>query len=378
MSRQEEAISLLQHQSEEAGRTFSRELRERDERVSALLVEVEGKSSAVATLTQQLHRSRVLLKKAMDGQAESPSSNVAQPDRSTLRHSNRGSRRMHRTVSNPLSDKAKLCLQMDDVHPPPPPLSPPPSSSEGSRLSLSSTSLQRLSSPSEVARPVVSPPLTPRPPSTSPSGGSVRRASNPHRKSVQPHCSAPLDSLIMPTHTMPSELYADSTTTQAQLLKLGPVQSRKHSNPPQDVATILQSQGKEVQVKPQPPVLPPIQSDTRPQPPALPISQSDPGMPQKCTPLEGEDGTALTHDCTIIVGTRVHLPPGHRHIILAKSQGGLGSAPSTLRVVQYGGAGTGEDPSQGPEETAEGTLMVKENVSRKEQAWQELHQHGGD
>ena len=27
---------------------------------------------------------------------------------------------------------------------------------------------------------------------------------------------------------------------------------------------------------------------------------------------------------------------------------------------------------------AEGTLMVKENVNEKSQAWQELHQHGAD
>lgn len=178
----------------------------------------------------------------------------------------------------------------------------------------------------------------------------------------------------------PSDTYADPTTVPAQQLKLGPVQSRKRSNPPPDVASILQNQGKETQVigKPPPPVLPPIRLDEISQP--LPPSQSDPNLSQKGSTLEGEDGTTLAHDCTIIVGTRVHLPQGHRHIILAKSPGGVGSSPSTLRVMQYGGAAAvGEDPLQGAgEETAEGTLMVKENVSRKDQAWQELHQHGSD
>lgn len=387
VARQEEAISLLQHQSEESGRTFGRELKERDERVSVLLKEIEDKSDAVATLTQQLHRSHVLLKRALDGQDGSSLSTAAQPDDRTLHHTTNRTRRIQRTVSNPSSENVKLCSNLGaiDTLPTSRP-SPPPSSSEGSRLSLSASSItQRLPpSPSDVTHPLLSPtPLTPRPPSTSPSGGSVRRASNPLRKCVQPHSSPPLSgSLIMPTHaTMPpSDTYADPTTVPAQQLKLGPVQSRKRSNPPPDVASILQNQGKETQVigKPPPPVLPPIRLDEISQP--LPPSQSDPNLSQKGSTLEGEDGTTLAHDCTIIVGTRVHLPQGHRHIILAKSPGGVGSSPSTLRVMQYGGAAAvGEDPSQGAgEETAEGTLMVKENVSRKDQAWQELHQHGSD
>ena len=377
VARQEETISLLQHQSEESGRVFSRELKERDDRVSMLLKEIEDKSDAVATLTQQLHRSRVQLRRDLDGQVGTPSSNAAQPDDRTLPRSTNRPRRIQRTVSNPSSENVKLRSNLDAVASGP---SPPPSSSEGSRPSLSASSItQRLPSPSDVTRPL----LSPRPPSTSPCGGSVRRASNPLRKSVQPHSSPPLSgSLMMPTHATPppSETYADPAAAPAQQLKLGPVQSRKRSNPPPDVASILQNQGKEMQVlgKPPPLVLPPIRLDEIP--PPLPLSQSDPSLSQKGNAPEGEDGTTLTHDCTIIVGTRVHLPQGHRHIILAKSQGGVGSSPSTLRVMQYGGAAAvGEDPSQGTgEETTEGTLMVKENVSRKDQAWQELHQHGGD
>ena len=413
-TRHEETISLLRHQCEEANEGFGRDLRERDERASALLREVEEKSNAVATLTQQLHRSRVLLKRALDegqGGATSPSSgrgatpHAAQSD--ALPRSSKASKRVQRTTSNPPDGRVRVhSCGVEDTRPlssgpsPPP---PPPSSSEGSAQSLSVSSLQRVTSPSEVPSrpPIVSPPLTPRPPSssTSPSAGPVRRASNPLRRgATQPpyNCSGgPSDPLIMPTHAIvPREAFAGTsahpTLQQQQQLKLGPVRSRKRSNPPPDVVAILQTQGgKEAPLgKPPPPVLPPILSDpSRPTPPpAATAQQSDPCcVPDKCDLAEGNDGTVPSHDRTIIVGTRVHLPPGHRHIILAKSQGGVGSTPSTLRVMQYGGggAGVGEDPAskgvaEEEEETAEGTLMVKENVSRKEHAWQELHQHGGD
>lgn len=93
-------------------------------------------------------------------------------------------------------------------------------------------------------------------------------------------------------------------------------------------------------------------------------------------------------------GIRQH----HRHFILAKAQG-LSSAPSTVRLLRYspptqqkqdlmmreevGGAGgsgllmestegvVNEDEERG---TAEGILLVKETIDRKDSALQELHQ----
>ena len=105
------------------------------------------------------------------------------------------------------------------------------------------------------------------------------------------------------------------------------------------------------------------------------------------------------HHHPAAVGIRQH----HRHFILAKAQG-LSSAPSTVRLLRYspptvqqrqdlmmtstrgeevgGASGSGllvesevegvvEDSERG---TAEGTLLVKETIDRKDSALQELHQ----
>ena len=49
-----------------------------------------------------------------------------------------------------------------------------------------------------------------------------------------------------------------------------------------------------------------------------------------------------------------------------------------MRVLRYNGRGLKQGENGVSGETAEGALLVKEAVNRKDQAWQELHQHGAD
>ena len=286
-------------------------------------------------------------------------------------------------------------------------------------------------SPSKSAtKRLPTPPLTPRPPptaaaSTAPS--MIRRASNPIRKqSPSPRSSrGQVNSGSMSTvtsrtsvATLTDESAQSSTSLSTTSVSnegkvLDPVQVYRQGVVPQELRELLQSResgdlGEQLQQllisKPAP--LPPIISDDdsdQTTPTQSEIFHYDPAIttidPNNFTVFHPSDPSSSRFKghhhphAHHPVGIRQH----HRHFILAKAQG-LSSAPSTVRLLRYsppmqqkqdlmmreevGGAGESgllveskegviEDGERG---TAEGTLLVKETIDRKDSALQELHQ----
>ena len=216
------------------------------------------------------------------------------------------------------------------------------------------------------------PPFFPRPPSSSSPYATtphplVRRTSNTARRhSLSPQASS-ANAAEGPVPRPPGMSTSSHSTTRLSAVdhssSLEPVSTHKYGEIPPDISDILLHQERgEVQevTKPPLPVLPPIRSDT-----AMTTLTSVPSPNSaQCTSLSE-------------LSSRLHCQRRHRHIVLAKSQG-LSSAPSTMRVLHYNGRGLKQVENGVPGETAEGALLVKEAVNRKDQAWQELHQHGAD
>ena len=281
------------------------------------------------------------------------------------------------------------------------------------------------------------PPLTPRPPPTTaafPAPSMIRRASNPIRKqSPSPRSSRGQASSSGGSRSVMSRASVASLTDESaqscasismasvsnEGKMLDPVQVYRQGVMPQELRELLQSRergdlGEQLQQllisKPAP--LPPIVSDddndqTTPtqseifhyDPATMMIDPNNFTMVHPSNPLtsmssrfNGHPHPHAHHHNHHPAGTRQH----HRHIILAKAQG-LSSAPSTVRLLRYspaqqqqqdlmreevgGASGSGllveskegviEDKER---EAAEGTLLVKEAVDRKDSALQELHQ----
>lgn len=270
----------------------------------------------------------------------------------------------------------------------------------------------------------------------SPAPSMIRRASNPMRKqSPSPRSSrGQISSISGSTSSMTSSrtsiatltddldaisLSATSVGNNEVAKVLDPVQPHRQGTVPQELRELLKSRengnlGEQLLIS-KPPPLPPIVSTDD--------DNSDQTTPTQSEVFHGHysdpatmtvDPNNLTtvHPSDPLSSSRVkghhHYHPGgirqhHRHFILAKAQG-LSSAPSTVRLLRYsppaqqkqdlmmrevqelevGGAGGSgllmESTERGVidegEErgTAEGTLLVKETIDRKDSGLQELHQ----
>jgi hypothetical protein len=213
-----------------------------------------------------------------------------------------------------------------------------------------------------------------------------------------------------------SEIDASLSTTSIGNIEgkvLDPVLPHRQGVVPQELRELLQSResGGDLDEKLQqlliskPPPLPPIVSDDETQSEVLhhfdPTAAMTIDRPNNLTTVHPSDPVSSSR----VKGHHPHAyhPAGirqhHRHFILAKAQG-LSSAPSTVRLLRYspptqqgqdlimreevGGAGGSGLLVQESEEgvvdeieergTAEGTLLVKETIDRKDSALQELHQ----
>ena len=280
------------------------------------------------------------------------------------------------------------------------------------------------------------PSLTPRPPPTSaasPAPSMIRRASNPMRKqspslrSSRGQISGSTSS-VTSSCTSIATLTDDSDATSLSTTSVGnnevakvldPVQPHRQGTVPQELRELLKSRengdlGEQLLIS-KPPPLPPIVSTDDNNSDQTTSTQSevfhghyfDPATmtvdPNNLTTVQPSDPLSSSR-----VKGHHHYHPGgicqhHRHFILAKAQG-LSSAPSTVRLLRYsppaqqkqdlmmrevqelevGGAGGSgllmESTERGVidegEErgTAEGTLLVKETIDRKDSGLQELHQ----
>ena len=368
LSAREERSSLLGYQLAESEKKFAEEVKSREDKIGQLGVELESKANTVAYLTQQLHQSKLRLKKALekhtyaaptctaagDAVLQPGSSNAVLGTASTRPY--RTSRVVRRTVSSPVPQEV--------------------------------ASLTSVSPEAKTVRYLPTPPLPPRPPSspqTTPPYPLIRRASTPRRRKSDrsPETSSPQnlpESGEFTTQPRPPSV-SPRQPSGGSRTNLDPVRAQRYHPSPPDISDILQSQKSTVSVitKPTPPVLPPIQSDTcmHAERHCSVASSLMDVLPQS----KSVDCYTSSESPDTPSSRPQHYPRRHRHIVLAKSQG-LSSAPSALRVLHYGPRGVERerketDVSSKPG-AAQGTLMVKENVNEKSQAWQELHQHGAD
>ena len=375
LSTHEEKSSLLAHQLAEIEKKFTAETNSKEDRISQLNIELESKSNTVAYLTQQLHQSKLRLKKALEGGAYAKRTYAAptcaatgdpsghdvilqpgHPSAGTSTRPYRTNRVVRRTTSSPVPQRFA-------------------SSSQDQSASPEARSMHHLPTP----------PLPPHPPSspqTTPPHPRIRRASTPRRRKsdLPPETSSPRDLTDNGQQPRPPSV-SPRQQSGASRTNLDPMRGQRYPSPP-DISDILQSQKSRVPVvtKPTPPVLPPIQSDIC----MATERRGDTPSPTEVLPQSksvDSYGTCTFTESTDNPSSRLQpLPHRQRHIILAKSQG-LSSAPSTLRVLRYGPRGLEskrEEADVYKPGAAEGTLMVKENVNEKSQAWQELHQHGAD
>lgn len=353
LSAREERSSLLGHQLTESEKKFAAEVKNREDKIGQLSAELESKADTVAYLTQQLHQSKLRLKKALEKHPYAAPTHTAavgdaalQPGRSSAStRPYQTSRVVRRTTSSPVPQEVAFLTSVSPEaktmrHLPTPPYPP----------------VRRASTPRR-RKPDLSPGTS------SSSSSSPRDLSESRELSTQPR----------PPSVSPRQQSGGSRTN------LDPVRAQRHRPSPPDISDILQSQKSVVPVitKPTPPVLPPIQSDTcmHAERHCSAASLAD-DLPQS----KSVDCYASSERTNTPSSRLRHYPQRHRHIVLAKSQG-LSSAPSTLRVLRCGPRtleSEEKDTDRYTPGAAEGTLMVKENVNEKSQAWQQLHQHGAD
>ena len=223
--------------------------------------------------------------------------------------------RFERTVSTPLAlDVSSL------AHRPTPPSSRPPSASSA-HWRRASHPVRRSQEPSSWAQR-----LLPTPPAQKPSSPRL-----PTPPSYQKDPSTP--------NSKRRYKQLDRKSLEPVKIKQGNASDIVDILPPSEVTTATKS------------VLPPIPSGAT-------CNSTQP-------PARTTDVTKQEMD----INNRIQ-----KRVLLAKSQG-LSSAPSTLRVLKNLGSSAAKelDCSEG-EETVVGTLLVKENISNKNQAWHEVHQ----
>ncbi len=377
LTSREERMKLLERRVAELEQKLSEELKCRDISITELNMELESKSNTIAYLTQQLHQAKVKLKEALED-----THRLTQVQRETLSTASLPQRRL----GSPSDAKAvqsstpRACRTFRRTS-----SSPVPQDIQ-THLSSGNTTLM-----------APSPRLAPRPPSTgSPSHPLLqRRASNNLRRrwSHSPKTSGSTSAIGSYSPTPPPR--PPSLTPRGSTKALCPVSMHRHPSTPPDVTDILdnhqETRAREVQlaIRPSPPVLPPIQSENSVLDRHRGRGGVIPNQPGMVMPSQSVDHI---HQSEV---SRLQHPQQHRHFVLAQAQG-LSSAPSTLRVLRYnalsrggmegGSEGIGmevegeeeENEEEEEEEAMEGRLLVRESINRKEQAWQELHQHGAD
>ncbi len=374
----EEKVGLLEHKVSELEERLSEECNRRDARVAELNTELESKSNAIAYLTQQLRQAKLKLKAALEENGRLTHAQIASTTALPVRRLDttapRACRTFRRTTSSPLpQDTANFEARLNSGN-------------------------SRAMSP-----PTLPPPLVPRPPSTgSPSHPLLhRRASSKVRRRWS---HSPKSSGSSSTTGLHSPHPPPNVSPCASNTSLGPISMYRPPTTPPDVSDILRhnhdlrAKDSQLVVKRSPPVLPPIQSETSV------LYQHRGGEPSV---VDSRSGVLMpSHSANHVHHPELSHPQHsyrHRHLILAQAQG-LSSAPSALRVLRYsslsrgrleGGRGevgveeeeegeevweeeSEEEEEEGEEEMVEGRLLVRETVSRKDQAWQELHQHGAD
>lgn len=383
LSSNQDKLMLYEHQLQDVTSKFTEEIKIKDEKLTRQNADLEAKSNTVASLTQQLYNTRLRLRNEMETNARIASGAVCKCPHCHLHvqvhgnhhvgnsdehfhsqlhlpkdtnvsdvsieseptktvRSSQIERRRKRTVSSPVPDSVSSIVDQAGLE------------------SETSTGSRRLPTP----------PILPRPPSNS----SVRRASIPVRRQL-PFTSSLTKEQTTSMTSLPGG-YQDSSVEQRTL---DPVRVYKCGTVPPDIRHLLRSREGDVRIvsKPAPPVLPPIQSyDGTEWMSNTNIQHSE----------DSQSSTGLEYASCSELPTRIP-PRRHRHFILAQAQG-LSSAPSTMRVLRYNphGLESGREDMEGmreeereligEESAAEGTLLVRETVNRKDHAWQELHQHG--
>lgn len=142
LSAREERSSLLGHQLTESEKKFAAEVKNREDKIGQLSAELESKADTVAYLTQQLHQSKLRLKKALEKHPYAAPTHTAavgdaalQPGRSSAStRPYQTSRVVRRTTSSPVPQEVAFLTSVSPEaktmrHLPTPPLPPRPPSS---------------------------------------------------------------------------------------------------------------------------------------------------------------------------------------------------------------------------------------------------------
>lgn len=337
LSTHKETVKLLQHQVEELCSRNDNATVSNDEKISGMVIELESKSNAIALLTQQLYQSKVRLQQALEvnnrmhehlNKITSELSSHQQSTHATSSIVRRSRNPRNRTTSSPSSSSCDIDYLAEDR--------------------------------ASIHQPI---PISPRPPLTSPSSSSVRRASNPVRRDSTPS-PGPRDGQHHYVRVSRSQQVSRHSSRT-----LDPVRSHRQTGIPQEISEILHIQSQEsldegtaVTMKPTPPVLPPIGTDSN-----STYSQSNESL--LLNGLEESPG--------------YHATARPRHILLARAQGLGSAAQSAARVLQRRAVtedvvGRAEENRVDEATSTKGSLLVKQSVNKKTQAWQELHQKGAD
>ena len=372
ISSNDDKLKLYEHQLQDMTSKFTDEMRIKEEKVSRQNAELETKSSTIASLTQQLYNTRIRLRSEIETNARIASGAICNCPHCRAHHRSRPTSRSSTDKSNVSADKEPMRTsrierrRVRTVSSPVPDSIADQQEQDGLRSSTGSIRLP-------------TPPSLPKPPTKS----SIRRASIPIRRQL-PFMSA---SVREPTTTgsttsLPGGRHPRPDENVLEQRALDPVKMYRYGTVPTDIRQLLHSREGDVRIvsKPAPPVLPPITLDDN----TKSLSQTE---------ILNREDTQLSNE--LEYASYSELPTSnirlrrHRHFILAQAQG-LSSAPSTMRVLRYHphslepgleDVGTGrpreaEEEFIGEEGAAEGTLLVRETVNRKDQGWRELHQHG--
>lgn len=402
LTTQKENTTLLQHQLKEMEAKYTEDLNSREEALRKLNADLETKSNTVALITQQYHQLSLRFHQELEASTlvntcTCHKHHVCNPvivnEENTVDtelevlHSHQQYRGLR--LPNPplgISRRTPTTIQRRRFHR----TTSSPVPCEASSMSSLENSTPNIIS-SSADRRLPTPPMSPRPLSSSSSPPHLRRASRPVRRQTPSLGSAVsvrnIDNTSVTSSNPPpsrshvklrsnhNQSYDRSTSS----MPLDPVRRQKHRALPPDV---IQSREKDVQIlpKPSPPILPPIVAGAC-------MSNSD----YSNTPQSQVESVSLMSSTSSLSNSSYQsTPPSHRrqhrHFILSRAQG-LSSAPvRTMKVLCYGQTGLDrhdneditEEDSKGGLEAADGMLLVKETVSCEDQKWQELHQQGTD
>ena len=389
LSKCEDKVNLLDHQLEDVTTKFSEEVRLRDESLTNQSSELESKANTIAMLTQQLYNTKIRLRNEIQAKTALTASHATSNTMCVCPHCH-----VHRKQAIVTGSTGDVHYVIHEAGGGVVEQVPSPSTVTRSRISRiqrrhfrnsSSPAAQEVGSlydsegqnmPNKTGthQRLPTPPLTPRPPSTTSQAPPtmIRRASktvrkqSPSPRSSKGHIEVGGGSSKIVSH-VPSLTEIDTSNdggggvescSAASISNekkiLDPVQTHRQGVMPDELRELLQSRGSESG--------------------GMQIISS---KPAPLPPIAGEDTASRL---------KGHPPPHqHRHFILAKAQG-LSSAPSTVRVLRYpppsrqGEEGVATRGLLEPGEikddnrvTMEGTLLVKETTDRNDSTLQELH-----